>query len=227
MTPNDERRLLRLIGRITAAAALFVCILTTGDAQGSSTPPPIPATPREVAPQLIVSVSYWVDGVSTVAKLGSSLRIGRGRLDANVDLATGAISGDLTLPPAVGHFLSFQFLPVSSTTDFIPDGPSTGSYKAGVLDATTKVFIRLRDLSVNGTPLAAGSTCQTVTPAVLRVRGPLNLLGTSNFSTTYTIPTIAGCGTTEDLDPLIRAMISGPHNPLQLTLTFRCSGSGC
>jgi hypothetical protein len=227
MTSNTERRSLRMVARITAAAALFVCILTTGDAQGSPTPPPVPSPPRGAEPQLTISVSYWVDGVSTVAKLGSSLKIGRGRLDANVDLATGAISGDLSLPSSVGHFLSFQFLPVSSTTDFIPDGPSTGTYQAGILDATTKVFIRLRDLRVNGTPLDAGPSCRTVTPAELHIRGPLNLLGTSNFSTTYTIPPIAHCGNTEDLDPLVRAMISGPRNPLQLTLTFRCSGAGC
>lgn len=172
-------------------------------------------------------VSYWVDGETTLAKLNSSLVLGRGRFDANVDLASGTITGTLTLPPSRGTFLSFGFVPVGATTALTSKGPATGTFQNGIADVTANEFVSLGAVTVNGTPLDVGPACQTARPAVIRLNGPLNLLGTTHFRSTFTVPPFAGCGVGEDLDPLFDGLVAGPNNVLATTLTFRCSADTC
>lgn len=172
-------------------------------------------------------VSYWVDGETTLVKLNSSLVLGRGRFDANVDLVTGMITGTLTLPPSRGTFLSFGFVPVTATTTLTANGPATGTFQNGIEDVTANEFVSLSAVTVNGTALDVGPSCRTTQPAAIRIHGPLNLLGTSHFTSTYTVPPFAGCGATEDLDPLFDGLVAGPNNVLATTLTFRCSADTC
>lgn len=172
-------------------------------------------------------VSYFVDGETTLAKLGSSLVLGRGRFDAHVDLATGTITGTLTLPPSRGTFLGFGFVPTGATTTLTESGPATGTFQNGIADVTANEFIGLGAVTVNGTPLDVGADCRTAQPAAIRIHGPLNLLGTSRFTTTFVVPALRGCGATEDLDPLFNGLVAGPDNVLATTLTFRCSADSC
>lgn len=213
------------IRRLAGALALvaFVAMGATGATARAQEKTPAPRAPAAAG----LAVTYWVDGVSTIRKLQSSIIVGRGEFDAIVDLATGDITGDLQLPPSKGQFLAFQFMPVGAVTDFIPDGPAKGKIVAGIVDITSKVYLRTRDANQNGVPLDLGAECVTSEPVVMRIRGPINLLGTTEFDTTYAIPPFVGCGGKENLDRLLTAMISGPDNALHLKLTFRCSGVNC
>jgi hypothetical protein len=213
------------IRRLAGALALiaFVAVAATGaTARAQETK----ATAKP-APAAGLAVTYWVDGVSTINKLQSSIVIGRGEFDSMVDLVTGDITGDLQLPPSKGQFLAFRFMPVGAVTDFIPDGPSKGKIVGGIIDITSKVYLRTRDADQNGVPLDLGAECVTAEPVVMRIHGPINLLGTTEFDTTYAIPPFVGCGGKENLDRLLTSMISGPNNALHLKLTFRCSGVNC
>ncbi|WP_163511495.1 hypothetical protein [Fodinicola acaciae] len=212
-------RIRRLAGAV--ALTVFLAMSASGaTARAGEEKPP-------AAPQAGLAVSYWVDGLSTINKLDSSIVVGRGHFDSMVDLATGKITGDLHLPPSKGQFLAFRFMPVGAVTDFIPAGPSSGTITAGIVDITSEVYLRTRDANQNGVPLDLGAECVTSTPVKMHIRGPLNLLGKSEFDTTYAIPPFVGCGGKENLDRLLTAMISGPDNALHLTLTFRCSGVNC
>ncbi|HEX9337639.1 MAG TPA: hypothetical protein VF892_17220 [Pseudonocardiaceae bacterium] len=188
---------------------------------------PTTAPPVLTTTDSTLFVSYFVDAEVTLAKLKSSLIMGRGRFDAHVDLVTGTITGTLTLPPSRGTFLSFGFVPVGATTRLTEDGSVTGTFSAGIADVTAHEFVGLGAATVNGTALDVGSSCQTAQPAVIRIRGPLNLLGTSHFTSTFTVPGFAGCGATENLDPLFDGLVAGPNNVLATTLTFRCSADSC
>lgn len=204
-------------GTLLALVLLSACATTT----------PAPDARLSTTTGSSLFVSYFVDGETTLAKLGSSLILGRGRFDAHVDLATGTITGTLTLPPSRGTFLGFGFVPTSATTTLTENGPATGTFQNGMADVTANEFIGLGAVTVNGTPLDVGAACRTAQPVAIRIHGPLNLLGTSRFTTTFTVPALSGCGATENLDPLFNGLVAGPNNVLATTLTFRCSADSC
>jgi hypothetical protein len=123
----------------------------------------------------------------------------------------------------VGTFLSFGFVPVNATTTFTQQEQAHGSFINGIVDVTSNLELSLSNAKVNGTKLAVGPSCRTVTPVPVRITGPLNLLGSSNFTTSVTIPRFTGCGTTENLSPLFDGLVSGSGNELDITLNLRCS----
>ena len=55
------------------------------------------------------------------------MNLGPGTLDATLDVDNNTFSADLDLPPATGSFTELGFLPVTATTEFIQDGPTTGA----------------------------------------------------------------------------------------------------
>nr|CEL22974.1 hypothetical protein [Kibdelosporangium sp. MJ126-NF4]CTQ90113.1 hypothetical protein [Kibdelosporangium sp. MJ126-NF4] len=200
---------------------------------GSAAPSPAqpPAAPDIAPADTKLKVSFTVNGKSTIAKLGSSLTLAEGRFDAGIDIADNSIDGTLTLPPSPGYFVVFRFMPVTNTTAFVQDGPATGKVEVTLPDAqtdiTVKLYIVLSDVRQDGVPLNVGANCRTATPAVITIKGPVKLLpegSVSKIHSVYQIPPFSGCGVTEDLDPLLTGLISGPGNTLDTELRVRCIG---
>ncbi|MEV8438031.1 hypothetical protein AB0425_11700 [Actinosynnema sp. NPDC051121] len=169
-----------------------------------------------------IELTYQVDGVTRIAKLQSDLVIGPGRLDAELDLSTGAITGDLWLPPSDGYFIVFGFVPTTARTGMIPVGKVTGTISDGQVTANARVDIELGDVAVDGQPLDVGPTCVTTEPASLAVTGPFEM-ARMKLTGAYAIPTFGGCQGRERLDPLFTGLISGPGNTIELTLTLLAS----
>jgi hypothetical protein len=175
-----------------------------------------------------LNVSFTVHGKAVLAKLGSAVVLNEGRFDALIDLTTGAVTdGKLTLPPTRGTFLAFGFMPVNATTSFTQQGSATGTFNNGIADVTLDITLGISDTTVNGTPLAAGAACDTAQPVAVRLTGPLSLVGSSDFTSPFTIPDFRGCGTTENLNRLFDGLVAGPGNVLDTVLTLRCSGPSC
>ncbi|ONI84059.1 hypothetical protein ALI144C_15205 [Actinosynnema sp. ALI-1.44] len=202
---------------------------------GSAAPAPAaqpvaqPGAPDSAAAKL--KVSFYVSGHSTIAKLGSDIVLKEGTFDAEIDIADNSIEGTLALPPSPGYFVVFRFMPVTNTTDFVQDGLATGKVVVTLPDAqadiTLKLYIALRDVRQDGVPLNVGAHCRTATPAVIRINGPIKLLpegSVSEITSKYDIPPFSGCGVTEDLDPLLTGLVSGPGNTLVTKLRVRCIG---
>lgn len=225
-----------LSGRWAAGAAAFVAVglmvLATGivASAGGAPAPELAATPTTTPTTTddTLFVSYTVSGETTLAKFGSSVAIS-GELDSTIDLATGALTGTINLRDAAGTFLGFGAVPTKATTHFVQDGPVTGTFSGGIVDATVSLFLTLPEhtVSVNGTELDIGPGCRTAQPSVVRIQGPLNLLGTTNFLSRLTIGNFTGCGVGENLDPLLDGLVAGTNNLLATTLTLRCSAQGC
>jgi hypothetical protein len=195
---------------------------------------PVTSVPAQVAPadDTGLLTQFWVDGTSTIAKLGSRLTIGRGRFDANIDPIKSTLTGTLTLPPSAGYFVVFRFVPATNTTYFTQDGKATGTVAVNLPSAevhlTLKLFITLKDVRQDNVDLKVGDHCTTVAPATIPVNGTVQVVPGAQsqpMHTTYTIPPFAGCGTTENLDPLLTNLISGAGNELTMTLTSRCVGT--
>jgi hypothetical protein len=229
VTPAQSGTLAMAVASLTPTLAVTTSTSTavtcTTDTAHADTLAAVPVTgraaPRADAGSGII-VGYNISGRTTLKKLGSAVLL-TGRFDAVVDGVTGTINGTITIEPAAGTFLSFGFVPVNATTTFTEQGDATGTFTNGIADVTSQLELGLSDARVNGTKLDVGSACRTVTPVAVRINGPLNLLGSSDFTTSITIPQFTGCGVTENLDPLFDGLVSGPGNELDITLTLRCS----
>lgn len=202
--------------RVAAVLAVLVAVLAV-----STSPAPVVRHAGAPAPRPVagIEVSYQVDGVTRIAKLQSDLVIGPGRLDAEIDLSTGTIVGDLWLPPADGYFVVFGFVPTTARTTMTPVGRVTGTIGEGQVEARAEVDIGLDDVAVNEQPLDVGPACATAEPASLRLEGPFEL-AQMRLTGVYAIPSFGGCQGRERLDPLFTGLISGPGNTIDLTLTL-------
>ncbi len=173
------------------------------------------------APRLAagIEVVYQVDGVSRIHKLQSDLAIGPGTLEAEIDLANGTITGDLSLPPSHGYFVVFGFVPTTARTDLIPVAEVTGTIKDGYVRANATLDVELGEVAVNEQPLDVGQACRTAEPASIDLEGPFEL-AKMRMRGVYAIPPFGGCQGRERLDPLLTGLISGPGNTIDLTLTL-------
>ncbi|MFE2756544.1 hypothetical protein ACFXGA_31560 [Actinosynnema sp. NPDC059335] len=202
--------------RIAAVLAALIAVLAA-----STSPAPVVRHGEGPAPRPVagIRVSYQVDGVTRIAKLQSDLVIGPGRLDAEIDLASGTITGDLWLPPADGYFVVFGFVPTTARTTLTPVGRVSGTISEGQVEARAEVDIGLGDVAVNEQPLDAGPACATAEPASLGLAGPFEL-AQMRLTGVYAIPSFGNCLGRERLDPLFTGLISGPGNAIDLTLTL-------
>ncbi|QFZ21846.1 hypothetical protein [Saccharothrix syringae] len=185
---------------------------------------PVPAAGAAAVQPVTIVIVYRVDAVTRIARLGSELAIGPGRLVAEIDLVNGTITGDLTLPVADGYFVVFGFVPTTAKTHMTPIGKVTGTIAAGDIRAHSEIDLRLDDVAVNAQPLGVGPACRAAQPLSLDVSGPFDLMATV-LKGTYDIPAFGGCQDRERLDPLMTGLVSGPGNTIELTLTALPEGS--
>ena len=209
-----------------ALAVLIGCAVGTG-ASASAASPVTAQLPADNPP---MPVHYRVDTTTRVARLGSDLVVGPGRLDGQFVIVSGSnplrveITGDLTLPPADSYFVTFGFMPATATITVISTAPVQSLLQNGTLTATTRLAFGLSNAKVHGVPLDAGPSCRTDEVAIVQSGPFLSPLSTGTIAGTFTIPPFHHCGVREDLDPLFTGLVSGPGNTLRTVLTFRCGG---
>jgi hypothetical protein len=171
--------------------------------------------------------------------------------------------GQREFPPLRATFLAFGFMPVTATAYLTQDGPDplTGVVisKESVpghpyeIVATSKVLLRIADVTVNGVPLHVGGQCQTKgplsstsspVPGEPLPAGEFALTGGSGeagdpapewtsiyyggaLAGTATIPPFTGCAGPggEDLDPLITSTVSGPGNYIMVDAASACAST--
>jgi hypothetical protein len=108
---------------------------------------------------------------------------------------------------------------VTATTDFINNGPATGTLNlsTGAVTSTSHVTIQIVSLSVAGVPVPVGPSCESSTPAGIQVtsQAGFNILKGGNLAGNYTIPQFTNCGLTK---VLINLTLTGPGNIIELTL---------
>ncbi|WP_157357653.1 DUF6801 domain-containing protein [Amycolatopsis nigrescens] len=206
----------------------------TGEVPGGVSVNALPDTVRAAATPLKYSpLRVFVDAKATMRKLNSDLAFPQGRFEGGVVLSVppggdpadrGKLNGTLALPPANGRFIAFSFMPTTALATLEQPEPATGMMKDKLIDLTIKQVIRLRDVRVDGVPLDVGADCRTVEPMSATLRGslPLKVGEKGEFVSTFDLPPFTGCGVTEDLDPLLTGLVSGPGNTLYTTLTMEC-----
>lgn len=166
-----------------------------------------------------LKATYPVNGSSYIATPGATLPLGPGKLAATVDLDTGAITANLTLPNATGSFKELGLVPVTATAAIVQNGPTTGTLNlsTGAVQTTSNITMRLVSLSVAGINVPVGSACQTSSPVsvTLNSQPGFSVLKGGTVTGSYTIPPFAGCGLST---LLINLTLPGPNNTITLTL---------
>jgi|SRR5215813_10337306 len=176
------------------------------------------ATAGPASAATTIKAKYKVTGSTYIKAPNFTLSLGPGRLVSRVDTKTGKLTARLSLPDATGSFTQFG-LPVTATTKFINDGPTTGrlNLNTGAVRTKSKITLRIVSLTVAGLPVPVGNSCQTQHAVVVRVASQpgFNVLNGGNLAGGYTIPDFTGCGLAT---ALINLTIPGGGNTITLTL---------
>jgi hypothetical protein len=166
-----------------------------------------------------VTLRYPVTGSTHLAAPNADVPLGPGNLKATADLTNYTVTAKLTLPNATGSFKELDAVPVTATTQFINDGPTTGTIdpNTGAVSTTSNITIRIVSLTVGGIPQLIGDSCETITPATIQVSSQpgWSIIKGGNLAGTYTMPLFHHCL----LDTLlINLTLPGPGNTITLTL---------
>ncbi|HEY0805762.1 MAG TPA: DUF6801 domain-containing protein, partial [Pseudonocardiaceae bacterium] len=188
-------------------------------------------------------------GRTNLNKLGESVSIGDGTI-VLTSVGTGKTAqGDfllcwtaqITLKPSRSTVLTFGFQPTFATMTTTQVGTTIVEtwQHAGVPKATVtgQENIALSNVTVNcvpgdngtcvgtGAPLDVGSHCQTSKPVAINLSGipPYQPLIGGPLEGVLTIPPFAGCGVTENLDPLLTAPLSGSGDLIRIVQGKPCS----
>jgi Family of unknown function (DUF6801) len=144
--------------------------------------------------------------------------------------------GRPVMPEVSSSLLPFGFVPTTAKLQLTQTGlgfadvrlhPTNPAFSSATVTGT--YVARLYGATVNGVALDLGPNCRTATPIDVDVFGkpPTYLLtGGGPLSGMVTIPPFTGCGVTEDLDPLITGLVSGPGNFVKLTQGPICTING-
>jgi len=166
-----------------------------------------------------IHAKYKVTGSTFLKAPNATLPLGPGTLAANLNPGTGKIKATLTMPDATLTFKQLGLIPVTATTRFISNGPTTGklNINTGAVTTTSHITLQIVSLSVAGLPIPVGPSCESSAPAVIRVASQpgFNILKGGNLAGTYTIPQFANCGL---VTPLINVTLTGSGNTITLTL---------
>src|SRR5215468_2040677 len=189
---------------IAGLAAVFAVTATAGPASATAS---------------TIRAKYKVTGSTFLKAPNATLPLGPGKLVANLNPATGNIKATLTMPDATLTFKEFGLIPVTATTHFINNGPTTGTINlsTGAVATTSKLTFQITSLSVAGIPVPVGPACESSTSAVIQLASQpgFNILKGGNLAGTYTVPSFANCGL---VTPIINLTLTGPGNIITLTL---------
>jgi hypothetical protein len=178
-----------------------------------------PASANTASAAAKLHATYKVTGSTYIKAPNFTLSLGPGKLSSTVNTSTGKLTATLSMPNATGSFDQLGIIPVTSTTQFINDGPTTGKLntKTGAVRTKSKITLRIVSLIVAGINVPVGNSCQTKDPVVVRLASEpgFNALTGGTVAGTYTIGDFSHCGLAT---VLINQTIPGTGNTITLKL---------
>ncbi|HEX3488451.1 MAG TPA: hypothetical protein VHU92_03890 [Streptosporangiaceae bacterium] len=166
-----------------------------------------------------LTVKYKVTGATLIKSVDATAPLGPGKLTATVNLTTAALTANLSLPAATISFKEFGIVPVTATVNLVQDGQTTGQLNTstGAVKTKSKITLQLTALFISGLAIPVPATCQSATPAVVKLvsQKGFSVVKGGNLAGTYTIPPVANCG---ELTALLNVIFPGPGNTINLKL---------
>ena len=177
------------------------------------------AMPGAASAATHIHAKYKVTGSTFIKAPNFTLTLGPGTLAVNLNPANGNLTANLKLPDATGSFLQFGVIPVTATTRFINNGPTTGklNLNTGAVTTTSNLTLQVVSLSVAGINVPVGDSCETASAVVVKVHSlkGFNVLDGGKLAGSYTIGSFHHCGLAT---LLINATIPGSGNTITLKL---------
>lgn len=197
-------------------AAAGVAVLAAGATMAVAAGP---ASANTASANAKLHATYKVTGSTFIKAPNFTLSLGPGKLSSTVNTSTGKLTATLSMPNATGSFEQLGIIPVTSTTQFINDGPTTGklNLRTGGVRTKSKITLRIVSLIVAGINVPVGNSCQTKDPVVVRLASKpgFNALAGGTVAGTYTIGDFSHCGLAT---LLINQTIPGTGNTITLKL---------
>jgi len=181
------------------------------------------AQPASAAP---LPINNWTANVTTHigALVNADVPIPPGTFNGSVELTTGAMTGNLELPPATFTFNALFLVPTTVTFHTEPTGPTSGTVDiaAGTVNATATFNVVLDSVGLFGVNvLDTTQKCKTVTPSVATLTGTADIASNPavvHLTGNYEVAALdtAACGW---LGSLVSGFTAGPLNTLDVTLS--------
>ncbi len=189
----------RLLGYAVVALAVAGILVFSGS--------PAPAN----ASDLVIPIDYVVNASTTLAKLHQTVVVPPGSFVGSIDLTTGALTGNLSLPPATTTVSEGGLGLATATFSLEPSKPVTGTVNLTnlVVTATATFNVAVKSVEPLGLFNIVGDQCETAQAISVTFSGAISLGGSSSFSGTYTIPQLVHCGL---VSPVLNLVIPGPGN---------------
>ena len=199
---SNTRNLVRGLATVTAGLALAI---------------PFAASPAQAEP-----ITFNVDATATFKTAKTTVVLPTGTLNADVNRATGKLTGNLALPNASKR-ISFSSIPLADVTvAFHQAAPVTGTFDTTAGKASTKATFNVQVVGIRPAfapqlNLVQGS-CTTKAPTTVSLSGPINLGGVSSFSGGFDLADFGSCGN-KLVDKAISAALSGSGNTMTAKLS--------
>jgi hypothetical protein len=162
-----------------------------------------------------------VTGTIFLAKPRVTATLPTSVVNSQLDLDTGALTGQAHIPDTTVHLSLAGLIGVTSVVRMVPAGDLTGTVNlaAGTLSTTTRFTLRVLNVHLDLTPgvnlVPSGCRTSAVSTATLVNTTPIDLLNGTTVSGTFAIPSFTRCGV---LTPLLTLLLSAPNNQLTLVL---------
>jgi hypothetical protein len=164
-----------------------------------------------------IPINWTVDATTHIAGLNQDTTITGGTFVGSVDLATGNITADLTLPDATSDVKLLGIPLATATFRVAPTGPATGHVDLATMTVTisNSFNIKIPSLKPKIFPInLVGNNCGTAEPITLDMSGPVDLVNGSTLSGEFTIPKFSNCGIATFA---LSLLASGPGNTFTAT----------
>jgi hypothetical protein len=177
----------------------------------------------------VYTFKYKVVATTFVKKANLTITPPPGLFTGGIDLSTGRLKGDITLPPSTFTQSESGVGVVTATAALVPVKPVTGHVNLGTFKVTaTSVFyihivsmysatppVTVPSVTVPKTNLV-GDSCTTRYPVTVTMSGIASLGAPSTFKGIFAIPLFENC---EGMTTAINRQISGFGNTFSATAT--------
>lgn len=178
------------VAALASLSMAAVPALTGAGSAGATTAAPTVTSSPGANPNL--PIDYKVVGATTtLAKLHQTVHVPTGSFKGSLNTITGALTGNLVLPPAKTTVRLAGIGLATATFKLQPTAPVTGTVNFSTLQvtATASFDVLVPSAYPLGLPVnVVGNECGTATPVHVTFSGTFSFTGSSTFSGTYTIP---------------------------------------
>lgn len=176
------------------------------------------ATASPASADTIIPITWKVDATTTLKSLNMTVAVPTGLFVGTVNLTTGDLTGNLTLPPATQK-ISILGIPLASATFAMSSAaPLTGKVDLATMTVTVNASFNFSIQKASASLLPrlnlVGNKCRGSKPITQSLSGPVSLTEATSFTATYTIPKLVDCG---PLTPILNLVIPGGGNTFTAT----------